>query len=184
MGLALTSLAGCGDAPFPADAPTLGAPREQHAGFESLDQRFVQLAVGDGWFDAEAARLAQQRTTDPMVKAFAAMLLQHGADTGARLRLIARTRGIEWPASVPPAKQAAIEALAGLSGDDFDRRFIEHVGIDRRQSGIRLFEAASLLAGDEELRGWARQTLKLFREQLAVARQLPLAAPARAALLV
>lgn len=166
-------LAGCSQAPAPvpvareavADvAPVLG----------DADRRFAIEAAAFSRYQIEAARVAEQRATSPMVKAFAALLVQQHGAALADLELLLRQRATPWVGGVPAERRSVIQALEALAPEVFDRRFVEQVGVADHQAAVLLFENASRTVQDPLLRSWTERTLPVLQNHLASARQLPL----------
>jgi len=138
------------------------------------DRRFAIDAAAFSRYQVEAARLAEQRATAPMVKGYAALLLQQHGAALAELEALLRQRGTPWLGGVPAERRSVIEALQALAPEVFDRRFVEQVGVADHQAAVLLFEAAARTLQDAALRGWAERTLPLLHNHLATARQMPL----------
>jgi putative membrane protein len=161
--------AGCADRPATGATAAADAPRP----LSETDRRFVIEAAGSGQYQVEAARLAEQRTKDAMVKAYAVLLGQQHGDAVEELRALAQARGFALPTGIPAERRATLEALGALAIEVFDRRFVEQVGIADHQADLVLFEAASRGAEDATLRAWAARMLPVLQNQLASAQQLP-----------
>jgi putative membrane protein len=85
------------------------------------------------------ARLAEQQSASPAVKAFAATVLQTQKRLDERLSRIAIERvGVTPPRSLDAAHQALHEQLARLSGNAFDRAYLEN-SIADGEAAIALF---------------------------------------------
>ncbi|MEN3112734.1 DUF4142 domain-containing protein [Uliginosibacterium paludis] len=138
------------------------------------DRNFVEKAAGAGLYEVEAARIAVERASAPGVKSFAQMLVvQHTAANDELKQLVSMRSNVELPTKLPATKRMALESLQRKSGKDFDREFIEQVGIEDHEDDIKLFEKASRDAEDSEVRAWAARKLPVLRQHLAAARRLP-----------
>jgi len=142
------------------------------------DRRFLVEASGSGLYQVEAARLAQQRTADPTLKAYAAMVIRQQGTANEELRALAQLHGFIWPGGPPATRQAELATLRSLSGDAFDQRFIQQVGIADRQADVLLFEAANRSLDDRALRAWSERMVPMLQNHLAMALQLPVRAKA------
>lgn len=173
-GMALPSAA----AP-PTGVPADGLPKPALLPADA-DHRFLLEAAGTALYMLEAGRLADQRARNPMVRTYATMLVQQRLAANDELRALMQARGLAWPAAPPAALQAVLDALGTVTGDLFDRRFIEGVGIVDHQRELMLFEAAHRQTADPALREWTARMLDLLKKHLAAARQLPVPVKARA----
>jgi putative membrane protein len=163
-------LAACAQ-PSPALPPAEKTP----PALSESDRQFVLEAAGAGLYRLEAARLAELRATDPMLKAYAAMLVQQNSAANDQLRAMAQSRGVVWLGAPPAVRRELLQkALSGLSGEAFDRRFAEQVGIADHEADLLLFEAAGRSVEDPTLRAWAERMITALHHHLASARQLPL----------
>jgi putative membrane protein len=143
------------------------------------DRKFVQEAAEGGMFEVQIAQLAATKATDPHVKSFASMLVDHHTQANNELVQLANAKRIELPPAPPRSLRRDIEKLGKKIGADFDRGFVREVGIKAHEKDIRLFEKASKDVKDVDLRGFAARTLPVLREHLAKARALPQAGNAK-----
>lgn len=148
-------------------APTGGGP------LSKAEQTFVIQAAGGGLYEVEVSRLAADKATDPAVKAFASMLVEEHSAANAELKALAESRNVELPDEVPDDKQARIDKLEKASGAEFDREYVQKVGIEDHKKDIQMFEKASQDASDPQLKAWIDKTLPHLREHLAAAQKLP-----------
>lgn len=161
----------------PAAQPGTGtrnAPSEKSSvKVDRGDRKFIVSAAENGLFEVEAAKLAASKATDPGVKSFASMLVDHHSKANSELSQLANAKGVELPVAPPRGKRRDLEKLAKLTGDKFDREFAKEVGVDEHRKDIKLFEKASKDAKDPELKAWIDKTLPTLREHLAAAAKLP-----------
>lgn len=177
--VALLGLGGCTPPrapPAEASLPRTDAPRP----LSDADRAFVLDAAGAGLYQLEAARLAERHTRDPRVRSYAAMLQQQYSLANDELRALARGWGVAWPATLPPARQALLTALAALVPEFFDRRYVEQTGVADHQADLQLFEAAGRALEDAALRQWALRRVPVLQHHLAEAQKLPLTVQASA----
>lgn len=163
-------LGACAVLPGGAEPPAEKTPRA----LSESDRVFVLEVAGAGLYRLEAARIAEQRATDPMLKAYASMLVVHTSAANEELRALAQLRGVVWLGAPPAGRRSVLQALAGLAGEAFDRRFVEQVGVADHQADLLLFEAAGRSIEDPSLRAWAERMVSAMRKNLATAQQMPL----------
>lgn len=166
----LLLLSACALQPGGAEPPAERTPRA----LSESDRVFVLEVAGAGLYRLEAARIAEQRATDPMLKAYAAMLVVQTGAANEELRALAQLRGVVWLGAPPAGRRSALQALARLAGEDFDRRFVEQVGVADHQADLLLFEAAGRSIEDQTLREWTDRMVLAMRRNLATAQQMPL----------
>ncbi|HEY0823745.1 MAG TPA: DUF4142 domain-containing protein [Ramlibacter sp.] len=137
------------------------------------DRKFIEEAANSGMFEVQVAQLAASKATDPNVKSFAGMLVDHHTAANNELVKIANARGVELPAAPKRALRRDIEKLGKKNAEEFDRDFVRNVGIKAHEKDIKLFRKASKDVKDAELKAFAARTLPVLQEHLAAAQKLP-----------
>ena len=137
------------------------------------DRRFILEAAGSGMFEVQAAQLATTKASDPNVKSFAGMLIDHHTKANDELTKIANAKGVELPAAPPRAQRREIEQMGKRDGQAFDGEFVKTIGIKAHEKDIKAFEKASKDVKDPELKAFVDKTLPTLKEHLAMAQKLP-----------
>ncbi len=137
------------------------------------DRKFIEEAANSGMFEVQVAQLAAAKATDPKVKSFASMLVDHHTAANNELVKIANGRGVELPAAPKRALRRDIEKLGKKNGEEFDRDFVRNVGLKAHEKDIRMFRKASKDVKDPELKAFVDKTLPTLQDHLAAAQQLP-----------
>ena len=137
------------------------------------DRRFIEDAANSGMFEVQVAQLAAAKATDPNVRSFASMLVDHHTAANNELVQIANARGVELPAAPKRALRRDVEKLGKKNGDEFDRDFVRNVGIKAHEKDIKTFQKASKNVKDAQLNAFVDKTLPVLREHLAAAEKLP-----------
>lgn len=155
---------------------TRNVPSEKDDQLARRDRKFIEDAANSGMFEVQVAQLAAAKATDPQVKSFASMLVDHHTAANNELVKIANARKVELPAAPKRALRRDIEKLGKKEGAEFDREFVREVGIEAHEKDIRMFEKAREDVKDAELKAFVEKTLPVLREHLAHAQKLPQAA--------
>jgi putative membrane protein len=158
----------------PADtstAPTAAAG--SGAPLALADKNFVTTAAVGGMYEVEAGKLAAEKASDPAVKAYGQKLADDHAKANDELKQIAQAHGMSLPSELPAAKKQALDKLRKASGAQFDRQYVQQVGMHDHQEDISAFEKASKDAKEPKLKAFAQKTLPVLREHLAQAKTLP-----------
>jgi len=137
------------------------------------DRKFIEAAAGNGMFEVQVAQLAASKATDPNVKSFAGMLVDHHTAANNELVKIANAKGVELPAAPKRALRRDIEKLGMKNGEEFDRDFVRSVGIKAHEKDIKMFQEARKDVKDPELKAFVEKTLPVLQEHLAAAEKLP-----------
>lgn len=147
-----------GSAPALATSPT-------------TDANFLQQAVHAESTEAQIGQLAVQKSSSAGVKKLGQMLIEDHAASGQEATRLANTMQVSLPVNQPADDQeATYQSLSGLSGDTFDRAFINAV-IESSQAAIARYEAQAQ-SGDGEVAAYADKTLPLLEKHLRMARML------------
>lgn len=178
-----SSVTGGGAAP--AAQPGTGTRNAETAKDDKLargDRRFVQKAAESGMFEVQAAQLAATKATDPQVKSFAGMLVDHHTKANNELVQLANAKKVELPAAPPRGMRRDMEKLGKKSGAEFDQDFVRQIGIKAHEKDIKLFEKAGGDLKDPDLKAFVAKTLPALREHLAQAEKLPQSGKSAAAM--
>ena len=152
---------------------TRNEPTKKDDEVARADRKFIISAAESGMFEVQVAQLAASKATDPQVKSFASMLVDHHTAANNELVQIANARKVELPAAPPRGMRRDIEKLGKKNGEEFDRDFVRNVGLKAHEKDIKLFEKASKDVKDPELKAFIDKTLPTLRNHLAQAEKLP-----------
>jgi putative membrane protein len=168
----------------PAAQPGTGTRNSETRKDEQLargDRKFIQDAAEGGMFEVQVAQLAASKATDPAVKDFANKLVQDHQQANNELVQLANSKHVELPAAPSRGQRHAIEKLGKKSGAEFDKDFVQQVGLKDHEKDIKKFEKAAEKVKDPDLKAWAQKTLPHLREHYALAQKLPEAGKSNAA---
>ena len=149
-----------------AQQPTYG---EQSPG----TSEFVDKAANTDMFEIEAGQLAQQKSKDAQVDAYASMVIQdHQKSTSELKSKVQTVPSIQVPTSLDAAHQQKIDKLKSASGAAFLQEF-KNQQVQGHQEAIQLFEAYGKNGGSAQLKEWATTMVPKLQEHLQRAQQLP-----------
>lgn len=137
------------------------------------DRKFIQDAAEGGMFEVQVAQMAESKARDPAVKDFATKLVQDHQQANNELVQLANSKKVELPAAPSRGQRHAVEKLGKMSGADFDKHFVQEVGIKDHEKDIKNFEKAAEKVKDPDLKAWVQKTLPHLREHYALAQKLP-----------
>jgi putative membrane protein len=170
----LASLGGCDRDPMSAGSAASSAVAVAEP-LDAADQRFVAQAAADGLFHSRVAQLAARKARDPDVKAFAEMMAAHQSAAQAQLRQIATAHAVALPHAMPADHRELLDQLDGLSTPEFERRFVQIIGVQEQRRCMAEFAEAARTVQDQDVQSFARAMLGMTKWQLAAAQQLPAA---------
>ena len=138
-------------------------------------ESFLQDVVSTDSTEAQIGQLALQKSSSAGVKKLGQMLIDDHTAAGQEATRLANTRQVSLPvAEAATDQQATVQALSSLSGDAFDRAFINAV-IQSSQAAIAKYEAQAQ-SGDGDVAAFATQTLPQLQSHLQMARMLKMRA--------
>jgi putative membrane protein len=161
-GLALAVLAAA------TAAPSMGA------NLNAPDKHFLMEAIMGSQSEVMLGHLAMKNGSSDMVKQFGQHMINDHSTAGNKFTRVAGRKHLAPPADVSVEAMKTYKRLAALSGDAFDRAYMQDMVADHVKD-VRAFETAQKNCKDPELRKLAAATTPTLREHLAMARK-PLAA--------
>ena len=131
---------------------------------------FHKLAQG-GKAEVEAGQLAKDKGTSAEVREFGAMMVdQHGA-TNQKLEELAKTKGIELPATASQAQLDAIKALQVKKGAQFDQEYLAEQ-VKAHEETVQLLKSEIASGQDPDAKAFAREILPTVESHLRKAYHL------------
>jgi putative membrane protein len=134
-------------------------------GLSKNETSFVTEAAGGNLAEIKLGQLASQKATDPKVKDFGNLMIKDHTGANNNLKPIAEAGGVKWPDNPPQDARATYDRLSKLSGDQFDRQFLDVMVLDHRKVA-QLYEQALGKASDPKLKTYISSTLPTVRSHL------------------
>jgi putative membrane protein len=156
----------------PPGVPVPASPEAVSAAGDP-DAPFYIAATQGGLAEIDGGMLAQQRSKNPQVLAFASMVAKDHMAANAQLRELAVMNHVEIPTALTPAQAAKKTQLTNLSDVDFDRAYIEWQILAHKEA-IEAFRIESESGDDKDARRFAIDTLPTLRSHLVKLDALPL----------
>jgi putative membrane protein len=146
-------------------ALVLALPLAAVAADKSPDESFYKKAAEGGISEVELGKLAQEKSNDPGVKAFGAMMVKDHSAANDRLKAIAVSKGIDLPTTSSATQMAAKVKLEALSGNTFDKSYISGMVKDHKED-IEEFENEAQNGQDPQAKAFAAKTLPTLKLHL------------------
>lgn len=144
------------------------SPRTQT---QMADAHFARSAAQGGIAEIKMGKLASDRGSSDVVKAFGErMVVQHGA-AGDLLKAAAQKQNITLPSKLSAREQQTYDRLANLSGTAFDRSYARDMVEDHEQD-LAAFQNEADTGTDENIKAFAAQTIPMIQEHLNQAREM------------
>ncbi|HEU4496308.1 MAG TPA: DUF4142 domain-containing protein [Flavobacterium sp.] len=135
------------------------------------DSQFLVDAAETDLKEIEIGKLAQQKGTDPEVKAFGKMLVDDHTKSSGEVKALAQRKNISIPAALTEKGKEGYDELNEKTGADFDKKFAEMM-VDGHQKAISKMNDAAEKAADEEIRVWATSKVPTLTQHLEHAKML------------
>jgi putative membrane protein len=142
--------------------------RSKSADIPAGDKAFVLKAAQGGKAEVELGKLAAMRAQSADVKQFAQRMIDDHGKAGEELKAIAQSKMIAVPDHLDAKAQALHDRLSTLSGDAFDRGYMQAMVTDHRQAAAA-FRRESTIGKDSEIKAFAARTLPAIEEHLKMA---------------
>lgn len=133
------------------------------------DQAFIADGTKAVATQLDAARLADSRSTDRDVKAFAEKVVSDDTKLSNALRA-ASPHGVDVPRDDPDS--TVLDSIKNLRGADFDKTYIEQVALDSQQKAMSAFQAEIASGREAQLKSAASKGLPTLQADYAQAQTL------------
>jgi putative membrane protein len=156
--------------PAKPDAARQGAPKAE-AAKAAADQRFMVEAAQGGMAEVELGKLAADKASNPDVKKFGERMVDDHGKANDELKTLAQNKNITLPTAIDARHKAVIDRLSKLSGDQFDRAYVQDMLRDH-QKDVAAFRTESKSGKDADVKAWAGKTLPTLEEHLKLVQDL------------
>jgi putative membrane protein len=137
-------------------------------GADDPDAAFYKKAAEGGIFEVETGKQAAQKSSNQPIKDFATMLVADHTAAGDQLKSLAQSKSISLPSSASVGQMAEKGKLDVLSGETYDKSFIE-TQIKAHRHTIALFKKEAGAGQDPDAKAFAQQTLPTLQKHLKAA---------------
>ena len=136
-------------------------------------QDFVTKVAISDMFEIQSSQLALSKQADTDTKPFAEKMVQDHQKTSTELKALVDGGKVKatLPSALDAEHQKMLDDLKAKSGKDFDQSY-DQVQLKAHRDAVALFEAYAKGGDNDELKGWAGQTLPHLKEHLSMAEKL------------
>jgi len=142
--------------------------RADDSSLSGKDKSFIQEAYQDGLAEVDMAQMAQRKTGNADVKAFAEKIATDHAAANTTLKSLADSKKVSTASGPSMVAQGKGKLLDGKTGADFDKAYIDAMISDHKKD-IEAFEKEANEAKDQDVKNFANQTLPKLKEHLSAA---------------
>jgi putative membrane protein len=140
-------------------------------GLASADKSFVKDAASGGMMEVELGQVAVQNAVSQDVKDFGQRMVTDHGKANDELKSIVATKDIQLPTQMERKDKAAFEKLSKVSGNDFDKKYMQAMVKDHKKD-IADFKKATKKVKDPEINAWAAKTLPTLEQHLQLAKEV------------
>jgi putative membrane protein len=139
------------------------------------DASFYKNAAEGGMSEVEVGKLAQGKAASQQVKDFGAMMVKDHGAANEKLQALAASKNVTLPSSPSMGQKAKSTELNMLSGETFDKSYIESQLKAHRQA-IALFKKEIATGSDADAQAFATAALPTLRAHLKAIKLIAAAA--------
>ena len=136
-----------------------------------VDRQFLLEAVRDNAAELKLAKLAQEKASRQEVKDYAKTILDEHLKINQQLMAQATRQNVDLKEQPGAETDKAADAMRDLSGDAFDRAYVQHE-IKAHEQAIAQYRQAAGKVKDPEVLSLINQTLPALERHLEAARRL------------
>jgi putative membrane protein len=137
----------------------------------TADKKFVRAAAQGGMAEVELGKLATEKGSSEDVKKFGQRMVDDHTKAGDQLKEIASSKGIPVPIKLSAKDQMTKDRLSKLSGDEFDKAYMNDMVKDHTQD-VSDFKRESSSGTDSDVKNFAATTLPTIEDHLREAKKI------------
>lgn len=136
------------------------------------DMKFVMLANSSNMMELELSQMAVQKATNPAVKDFANMMVQHHTQAGQEMKQLLSAKGTMIPDTAMLSRhRTRMDLLQNAQGADFDRAYMR-IMVDAHEEDVDEYEDETTDARDADIRAFAKKMLPTLRTHYTRAKEV------------
>ena len=135
----------------------------------NVDKTFLKDAIQGNLGEVSLGQLAQKNGNTEGVRNFGQMLVQDHSASNEKATSLAKKEGVTLPTEPKPEAKEEQDRLSKLSGDAFDKEFVNYMVKDH-QKDIKEFEKQA--KGNDDVASFAKDTLPTLQRHLQTAQSL------------
>ena len=141
------------------------------SGNANVDAEFVREQMTMGQAEIEMGRLAQEKAAHAEVKEFASMMVRDHQSSADELKQVVAQTPVQNASPDHNEHQEFLEELRGLSGREFDQKYMERM-VEDHEKGVRQLEQKAEGDANPQVKQWANKALPTMRQHLERAKTI------------
>lgn len=126
------------------------------------DETFVKTAASSNLLEIQLGNLAVQNASDPKVKEFGQMMVEHHTMANQQLQTIASDMGVTLPQTLLPVHETLAEQLEGKTGNEFDEDYMDTMETAHKMD-LAMYKAKDGNATNPSVKAYASKTLPILQ---------------------
>jgi len=136
---------------------------------EKASTDFIKTAIQHNYAEIDAGQMAQEKGKNPAVKEFGAMMAKDHGEANAKAQSVASQLNVDPPKSADMMHKASSLKLKAMSGDSFDRSYINDMVKDH-EADVKKYRQQS--AKSDPTGAMAKELLPVLEKHLAEAKKI------------
>ncbi len=129
------------------------------AKFSDRDEKMVKQIAESHLAEINAGKLAQDKASSTEVKNFAKKMVDDHTKALDDLKQLAQSKGVTLPSEPSRQQMSEEKKLQALSGDKFDRQYLQQSGDRAHKETHRLLQRVASRAEDSDLKNYASKAI-------------------------
>jgi putative membrane protein len=150
----------------------LGVGSAWAEGLAKADQKLLTDLAMANMAEIETAKLALQKTQSDRIKSFAQQMVDDHTKGLEEVRKVAAMRNVSLPSELDAKHKAMAAKLEKLTGDKFDRSYMEQAGVKAHREAHKLVSKGETSAQDSEVKALVTRLQPTIHQHLNNAEQL------------
>ena len=160
-----------GKASSGASSSASGAASSGAGKVSRADEKLMTEIAQANLAEIGTGKLAKDKSQSDQVKNFAQKMVDDHTKALDELKQLAQAKGVTLPTE-PDRQQKALEKrLSSLSGDKFDKQYLEQAGDRSHKDTHKLLKQASTKAQDADLKNYASKTMGVVESHQQMAEE-------------
>lgn len=151
----------------PASSPNSSATSAN----ANADQDFINKAAQGNRAEIQLGQLVAGKSNDPSVKKFAQMMVKDHTDALSKLQLVAQSKNMTLPDSMPDDAKDLQSKLSKEQGKQLNKDYMAGM-VEDHQKDVQEFQDATGTLTDPDLKQWVTSTLPTLEKHLREAKQI------------
>ena len=137
----------------------------------SADVQFLRDVASANLAEIAAGRLAADKALSPQVRQYGQQMADAHTKANQQAATLAKARGLSLPEAPDAKRQGSAKRLEALSGEDFDRAYMDQRVKDHGHA-LQALERAATEAQDASVRAFGEAAAPHVRKHLEAARHI------------